>query len=220
MQNSPAIQSLELSFPLCDLENCRIKGITWEYTFPSLRTLTVSTYNSDNIALSNFILRHPQIETLDWNVDADDVFVLPKNSLPDLREISIDFHNDNERARLDFETLAQCPHLARMSFRGPYASYLHIIKVRESLKYLSLDPGVIDWREGFEEPDEDEEERTAIWEAETGLRKLSDVVRKMLEGLHGLQEFDVDMETAYTFIRYIGGGSVNPDPMDDSDLVC
>jgi hypothetical protein len=146
--------------------------------------------------------------------------VLPKYWLPDLKEISIDFHYDNERARVDFETLAQCPHLARMSFRGIIdAVYLHVMRLGELLKYLSLDPDVVTWREGFEEPDEDDEKRTAIREADTGLRKFSEIVRKMLGGLHGLQEFGVNMETADTFIGCIGERSVNPDPMDDNDLV-
>jgi hypothetical protein len=150
--------------------------------------------------------------------------VFPRQSLPELRELSIEFWGDKEIIEANFDVLAQySPHLERLGIRRvPHASYLQVAKLGKSLKYLDLDPGVCSWREGFGEPEEDSDDEwnqriegsIAALEVETGMRKLSEIIKKMLGQLPQLRELAVQLETAYT---YVGGG--HPDPMDDNDLV-
>lgn len=157
--------------------------------------------------------------------------MFPQESLPELQELSIEFHGDEEIVKATFEVLAQCsPHLERLGFRKiPHASYLQITKLGKSLKYLDLDPGVSSWREGFDEPEADDsddewnkriEAGAAALEAETGTRKLSEIIRRMLGELPELRELAVDLETAYTYGgRQVDEESGHPYPMDDNDLV-
>ncbi|CAG8950821.1 hypothetical protein HYFRA_00003037 [Hymenoscyphus fraxineus] len=60
----PAIEELTLSFPNCDLEDCRIRNITWDFTFPSLKSFTFHGYGPDEVTFSSFLARHPGIKTL------------------------------------------------------------------------------------------------------------------------------------------------------------
>lgn len=158
--------------------------------------------------------------TLDWDVDSDEGFTFPKNSLPELRGISVDFHGNGELIKANIKALAHCEHLAHLRVRGcPHANYLQIAQLGESLKCLELDPRVYPWREGFEEPDEDNERLTAALKAETGMGNLSAIIGSMLGQLHVLQELAVDLETGSTYSRNDDGKFVNPDPMDLKDLV-
>jgi hypothetical protein len=224
LRSSHALQTLYLSFPICDLEGCRIKGITWNYTFPSLQTLNLTTYNSDDTALSNFLLRCPRIHTLEWSVGSDYGFIFPQDSLralSDLRIYDDIFWYDFEA---NFEALANSSPLLEHLETGhlEIANYLQISKLGRSLKSLQLNPGVCNWRKGFVEPGEnsnDEWNKHHDWEveeleAETGMRQLSQIITKMLAGLPQLEELDVGLETAHTSID----GAI-PEPLDDKDLV-
>jgi hypothetical protein len=224
LQTCPALQDLDLSFPTCDLEGCRLQGITWQHTFPSLKALDVRTYNSDNAALSEFLLRHPKIATLAWDVDADEGFIFPRDSLPELRALSMDFRGRSELLKENVEVLARCQHLAHLRVDGcPHTSYLEIAKLGNNLKCLELNPGVYSWREGCgesgEEPDSDDEKLADSLEAETGMRNLPSIIGSMLEKLYGLQELAMDLETSCTSSRNDEGKFVNPDSMNVKDLV-
>jgi hypothetical protein len=220
LQNSPAIRDLDLSFPTCDLEGCRLQGITWRYSFPSLTTLSLRTYNSSNTSLADFLLRHLKIKTMAWDVEADDAFIFPANSLPELQALSINFHGNKNLVKAVFDRLTACRDLIHLKMDGcPHASYLQVATLSKTLKCLELDPGVAYWREGFAEPDEEDEEATSTLEKETGMRNLSEIIRNIIGKMGGLRELAVDLETGNTFFCE-DGEWVNPDPLNLGDLVC
>lgn len=221
LRSSPAIQDLKLSFPTCDLEDCRLQGITWQYTFPLLQTLDLRTYNNDNTALSDFLLRHPKITTLAWYVDADEEFIFPENSLPKLQALFIEFQGRQGGLKANVEALAKCEHLRHLRVDGcPHASYHHLAKL-ESLKCLELLPTIWSWRDGYGRTKEEPDDRySAALEADTGFRYLLDIIRSMLGKMNGLQELAMNLETGNSCPMDHDGVFRRPVPMDMRDLVC
>jgi len=237
LSNSPAVRDLTLSLPACDLEDCRIKGITWEYTFPALETLDIRTYNTDNNALEDFLLRHPKITTLTWNVDSDDGFIFPENSLPELRALSIE-----KLSEANVNHLASCKGLEQLRITSCWdqEALLRIARLK-SLRYLELKEDVGFWRESFKEPgeeddtydkydgeededdndneEEDKKRAADALEAKTGYRTHPAVIGGLLERMPGLHEFAIDLSTGNTWYQNKERVWGHYRPMDVRDLV-
>lgn len=67
LRSSPNLESVSLDFPSCDLEGCRLQGITWDYHFPKLHTLRLNTYNGNPAQLFSFFTQNPSIKTLTFD---------------------------------------------------------------------------------------------------------------------------------------------------------
>lgn len=93
-----SIHSLDLRLPGCDLESCRIQGLTYDWQFPNLTSLSISVYIDEKSGLPDFISRHPTIEVLEYNVDSDSPLSVSFSSLPNLRAFSLGRRADNSVA--------------------------------------------------------------------------------------------------------------------------
>jgi hypothetical protein len=215
LRNSSGVIDLALCFPSCDMESCRLTGISWEYTFPVLESLTLMTYNSKSSSLSDFLVRHPSITTLTWNVDADDVFIFPPNSLPNLQTLNVDFHGETELVKA-LRYTGPIAHL-RVGF-CPHTSYADLTNLAETLRCLELDSWISDWRASSDSSSEDNMDADGK-ETEEILPRLPEIIKTLLPQLHQLQELSVDLETSRTYTIGDNGESCHPRPMDVSDLV-
>lgn len=71
LKRSPALQSLDFSWPICDLDSCQIKNISWEYDFARLRELKLAGYDFNPQALIAFLDRCPLVELFYDGVDTE-----------------------------------------------------------------------------------------------------------------------------------------------------
>lgn len=215
LRNSSGVIDLTLYFPNCDLENCRLSGISWEYTFPVLESFTLMTYNSNSPSLSDFLVRHPSITTLTWNVYADDVFIFPPNSLSNLQNLNVDFHGETELVK----ALRNTGPIAHLRVDGcPHTSYADLTNLAETLRCLELDSCISDWRASSDFIAQDNIDAGGK-EREEILPLLPGIIKTLLPQLHQLRELSVDLETSRTYCTGDNGESCHPRPMDVSDLV-
>lgn len=219
LRNAPGLEELTLIFPGCDLEACRIKGITWEYTFPALKRFSISTYNSDNTALSKFLASHPTITTLDWNVDADEELILPPACLPNLRVLKLDSMDVLGALDAVSTAISISPRpIIRIGVEDcSHDSLSKVAVFAKTLKSLDLNIYVNELRP---DSDSDEEiENKARNEEETaGL--LHNILKNLLLQLHDLQELGFDLETGNTYISSgVRGKSEHPEPIGVKDLI-
>lgn len=219
LRNAPELEELTLIFPECDLEACRIKGITWEYTFPGLKRFNISTYNSDNTALSRFLASHPTITTLDWNVDADEELILPPDCLPNLRVLKLD-DMDVLGGSGAVSTAASTSPRPIVHISGGDYSQDGLSKVAifaKTLKCLDLDIYVNELRP---HSDSDEEIENEARSREETASPLHNTLNNLLLQLHDLQELGFDLETRNTYISSgVRGKSEHPEPIGVKDLV-
>ena len=219
LRNAPELEELTLIFPECDLEACRIKGITWEYTFPGLKRFNISTYNSDNTALSRFLASHPTITTLDWNVDADEELILPPDCLPNLRVLKLD-DMDVVGGSGAVSTAASTSPRPIVHISGGDYSQDGLTKVAifaKTLKCLDLDIYVNELRP---HSDSDEEIENEARSREETASPLHNILNNLLLQLHDLEELGFDLETRNTYISSgVRGKSEHPEPIGVKDLV-
>ncbi|KZM26513.1 uncharacterized protein EKO05_0005477 [Ascochyta rabiei] len=86
------IEVLGFKWPPCDLPSCQIKGVSWGWTFPKLRQLSILGWNIAPAAYTEFLGRHPNIRYLDERIDGPydedgkgyTTVQLPTTALPNL----------------------------------------------------------------------------------------------------------------------------------------
>ncbi|KAF2489725.1 hypothetical protein BU16DRAFT_585944 [Lophium mytilinum] len=224
LHNTPNIRSLALSLPDCDLEGCRIRNLTWDYTFPHLSTLLVSVFSVPSTPVFAFLSRHPLVTTLTYGVDTDrddspDVF--PPAALPHLRAIRFEICFDEAALAELFAADAARPIAHVFLERHSRNALSQLVGVAASLKCLEIEAMARDWRP--EEPDSDDSDSDDDEEAEGEEEKterepeprLPEVVKGLLPELGELQELAVGLETANTYV----GRFQHPPPMGVDDLI-
>ena len=217
LQSAPKLQELTLIFPRCDLKGCRIKGISWEYTFPALETCSISTYNTDNTALSKFLVSHPTITNLDWDVDSDENFIFPPTSLPILRALKLDDMDVLCGSQPLSSAKRPITHL-RLECCCPCENSLEITNLAKTLKFLELESCIYHSRPDSDsginkDGDNDSENADGL-----GL-SFPQITKNLLLHLPELQELAVDLETGFTYFRGKDGKFEKRKPTDVNDLV-
>jgi hypothetical protein len=89
LRNIPKLRSLTLSLPSCDLEKCRIQGLTYDWNFPFLSHSNLSAYINDDSGVPAFLTRHPSIQSLKYDVESDSPISIPFTSLPNLKALFV-----------------------------------------------------------------------------------------------------------------------------------
>ncbi|XPS92985.1 hypothetical protein M3J09_002360 [Ascochyta lentis] len=110
------IEVLSFEWPPCDFPSCRIKGVSWAWTSPQLRQLSVFGWNFAPAAYIDFLARHPGIRSLDERVDGpygEDgegyaIVQLPITALPNLRTLK-EAYTHTHPLSVYFDTAADRP---------------------------------------------------------------------------------------------------------------
>lgn len=201
LHHTHKLTSLSLQLPGCDLENCRIRGITYDYHFPELESFSLHGWVTSGPELPDFLLRHPLIKNLCFSLSSDeeDGIQMAANAIPNLRALSI---NEMSRLRILSEFLAsstprQIKYLRLESWKTEYLATLR--DAGKDLQCLEMSTYNIDeWREDASKSP----------------------LRSLMPSLPELLEFTLDCPTGSTLWKNENGEWQNPEPIDSDDLVC
>ena len=136
----PNLRVLHIDAPNCDLEGCRIQGLTWAYKFPQLTHFAISIFYRSAQDIASFLANHPNIRTLMFNAEGDDPIPNISSLLPNLEALSMD---DWGQTTLDSynELLGANPPRKITYFKTggfPHAQYRLIPQYAPSLRCLEL----------------------------------------------------------------------------------
>lgn len=69
LKTCPNLSTLHVEWPPCDLESCQIKNLSWDWDFPQLEHLHTSGWNFAPASYTNFLVRHPDLTSIEERVD-------------------------------------------------------------------------------------------------------------------------------------------------------
>jgi hypothetical protein len=72
LRGLPNLRVLHIKAPNCDLESCRIQGLTWAYKFPQLTHFAISIFYRSAQDIASFLANHPTIRTLMFDAEGDE----------------------------------------------------------------------------------------------------------------------------------------------------
>jgi hypothetical protein len=190
LKRIPKLRSLNLSLPSCDLEDCRIKGLAYDWTFLALENFSLSAYVNDDSGVPEFLARHPSIRTLDYDVDSDTVMLGPFTGLTNLAALNLgSWRHDSSICRIP--SLRQL-RIGRSLFET--ASALSSIDLT-ALRCLEID--------------------TSYWHEE----EMQNLMKETIPKLTGLLEFGVSFHSD-NLTWYEDGKRFQPEPLGLDLLVC
>jgi hypothetical protein len=201
LHSAHKLTSLSLQLPSCDLEDCRVQGITYDYHFPDLEYFSLHGWLNSRTALADFLLRHPSITTLSFSLSTEDdsSMEVAASTLPCLRALAL---NNTFRTPLFFNLLSASAsrHITHLRLNGLHQDHFpNLTDVGCSLQCLELSAySAHEWRK------------------DSGTSRL----RKLLLSLPELLEIALDCQSGNTHFRNEANEWVHPDPIDLDDLVC
>lgn len=201
LHSAHKLTSLSLQLPSCDLEDCRVQGITYDYHFPDLESFSLHGWLNSRTALADFLLRHPSITTLSFSLSTEDdsSMEVAASTLPCLRALAL---NNTFRTQLFFNLLSASAsrHITHLRLNGLHQDHFpNLTDVGCSLQCLELSAySAHEWRK------------------DSGTSRL----RKLLLSLPELLEIALDCQSGNTHFRNEANEWVHPDPIDLDDLVC
>jgi hypothetical protein len=190
LRQTPKLRSLSLSLPLCDLENCRIKGLTYDWKFPILEHFSISAFLNDDSGIPAFLARHPSIRSLSYDVDSETPIPEPFSGLPNLVALDLTSWRYNHR-------VCGIP-LVRQLRVGSSTSGMAAALSSVDLTMLCC-----------------LEIQSSYWHEETVQNLMNETLPKLTQ----LVEFGVDFQSG-DLSWYEDGKRINPDPLDLELLVC
>ena len=199
----PNLRVLHINAPNCDLQNCRIQGLTWSYKFPQLTHFAISIFFQSAQNIASFLENHPNIRTLMFNAEGEEPIPDVSSLLPNLEALSMD-HWGQTTVPSYTELLGANPPRGITYFktgRFPYSQYHLIPRYAPSLRCLeiSLDTERIR-NEQFN--------KNACYRTTKALLAL----------LPDLSELGIHFSSGWTSIRQADGTYQNPLPMDEEIL--
>jgi hypothetical protein len=198
LHSTHKLTSLSLQLHSCDLENCRVQGITYDYHFPDLESFSLQIWLDSRIALADSLLHHPSITALSLSLSTEDEDSM-ETTLPCLRALAL---NDTFRTQLFSNLLSASAsrRITHLRLDGLHQGHLrNLAGVGRSLPCLELSTYSADGRR-----------------EDLGASKL----RELLLSLPELTEIALDCQSGNTHFRNEANEWVHPDPIDVDDLVC
>ncbi|MCJ1388812.1 hypothetical protein MMC18_001662 [Xylographa bjoerkii] len=190
-----SVKRLALYLPTCDLETCRIQGLSYNYHLPKLEDLSLSVYDSPSSGLMNFLAHHSSVKTLYLDLSSDEPLQFSETTFPGLRALHVDSLIASPFHDLLSESAARpISHLNAGSWSKE--SYAEIVKIAAKLTCLETQDSFDAWRED----------------------DFPQQLKEMLSQLPNLQEFALDLPTGNTSWRNEDGTWGGPRPMDVEDL--
>jgi hypothetical protein len=136
----PNLQALQIKAPNCDLEGCRIRGLTWAYNFPRLIHFAISIFYRSAQDMASFLANHPNIRTLVFNAEGEKRIPNASSLLPNLEALSMDSWGESTLSSYT-ELLRADPPRQITHFRPgrfPHNRYHLIPQYAPSLRCLEL----------------------------------------------------------------------------------
>ncbi|KAF2111489.1 hypothetical protein BDV96DRAFT_582255 [Lophiotrema nucula] len=234
-KSSPNLEILSFNYPSCDLPDCQIKNITWDYTFPNLRILKVNGYDFAPNAFAAFLTKCTNVEVFCDSVDDDrydeSVDDLPTTVFPKIRALKQSNYGTTRPLKEWFKSDSerQIRHLALSSRRsGRYDDWATLPNA-QAIRTLEFNGEVQEWRWKVPEvdSDDDEAERDRIAgiakdAAEGKLKPQAEAIKGLLAQLKNVQELGVSLESGNSSTWHgdgQGGGYwEDPAPMTVADV--
>ncbi|KAF2705829.1 hypothetical protein K504DRAFT_505557 [Pleomassaria siparia CBS 279.74] len=219
----PSLTTLDFSWPGCDLDDCQIKNISWDYHYPQLRSLTLYGGDFAPDAFAAFLDRNPSIEVFVDGVDGDcrEPYGeqggpgLKAETLPNVRCVS----RASDSARypedwFDDKSARKVVHLGLpWTTRDGFA--VSETAARE-LKCLDINASINYWRPDEVDSDDEEEEKKRIRTDPS--KPLVKSTRKLLPQLKQLRELGIRMASQSSTMRLPDGSFGSPPGMNEEDV--
>jgi len=192
------LKSLSLSLPTCDLENCRIKGLSYDYHFPELNNLSLIVYDSPDSGLPDFLARHSSVTILSLQVDGVEPLRFFNSAFPNLRALQMDWHWGRNEAFSDLLSISGSRPITYLNAgSGLKKSSTDIVNVSRTLTCLEMNDSFDSWRK----------------------EEFPQQLKELLSKLPEIQEVGFDLRTGNTSWMNDDGSCGGPEPMDVKDLV-
>ena len=195
----PSLRVLHIDAPSCDLEGCRIRGLTWAYKFPQLTHFSLSIFYRSAQDMASFLANHPNIRTLMFNAEGEEPIPNVTSLLPNLEALSMDNWGQTTMAGYT-ELLSANPPRKITYFKtgeSPYDKCSLIPQYAPSLRCLELSLDIEEIR------DEGDEYRTT---------------KDLFALVPDLSELAIHFSSAWTTMFEKDGTSRKPLPMDEEIL--
>ena len=224
LKRCPAVETLEFAWPGCDLDNCQIQNISWNYTFPKLRSLTLEGYDFAPAALATFLEQHPSVEDFFDGVDGEqyDSYTeatnprLAPTCLPNVKIVNR--ASSSARYPEDWFSDEAGRKIAHLCLPWGSRGYFEVSKAAAAeLKCLEINTSnVTDWRPKEADSDDDEETKKKI--EQDPEKELVKNLRGLLSKLTSLKELGIRLESGSMSIRLPDMTWGSPPGMDENDL--
>ena len=148
LQGLPNLRVLHIDAPNCDLESCRIQGLTWAYKFPQLTHFAISIFYRSAQDIASFLANHPNIRTLMFDAEGEEPIPNISSLLPNLEALSMDHWGQTTREGYT-ELLGTYPPRNITYFKTggfPYCQYHLIPQYAPSLRCLEINLSIEDIR--------------------------------------------------------------------------
>ena len=166
LKSCPNLLTLYFAWPGCDLNDCQIQKVSWDFTFPALTRLELNGYNFAPEPLAAFLARHSNVETLNNAIgyyrseDSASPPYIADAVLPQLRALK---KSGEAKIAAYFDESTQRPlrHLRLISYFSQGCTVAELARLesaRTGLKVLEIEGNIRDWRPEEESSDEEEEE--------------------------------------------------------------
>jgi hypothetical protein len=191
LRETHKLKNLSLSLPTCDLEYCRIQGLSYDYHFPELNSLSLAVYDSPDSGLPDFLARHSSITVLNLQVQGDKPLRFSDSAFPNLRALRADWIWG--KAFSDLLSTSGSRTITYLNVGSELkGSYADIVKVSRTLTCLEVSNP---WRK----------------------KEFPEPLKSLLSKLPEIQEIGFDMgNTSWMNDDGSWGG---PEPMDVKNLV-
>ncbi|OAL46490.1 hypothetical protein IQ07DRAFT_658686, partial [Pyrenochaeta sp. DS3sAY3a] len=234
LASCPSLESLQFTWPSCDLRGCQIQNIAWGYSFPLLTHLFLRGWNFAPLAFAEFLARHGNVEVYRDEIDfyEDDEESRPRelgvDVLPKLRALwksggrlaSLPGYFGGEAGR-EIEVLG-------VDVGGGGAEVLGQMKGVERVRVLEVNGSVLVWRvEEAESEDDDEDEDEGDGKGEKEKDKapavpppsIPEILSTALPHFTGLQELGIAMESGDILVyKSRDKKFAHPDAATEQDL--
>ena len=196
----PNLKVLHIDAPVCDLESCRIRGLTWAYKFPQLTHFAISIFYRSAQDMASFLENHSNIRTLMLSAEGEEPISNFTSLLPNLEALSM--HEWGQTTADDYTELLSANPPRKITFLKTgeilYDEYHLIPQYAPSLRCLELSLNIEDLRK--EQSIENDQYRTT---------------KALLALVPDLSELAIHCSSGLTYMCQADGTSRNPLPMDE-----
>jgi hypothetical protein len=194
LRQTHKLRSLTLNLPGCDLENCRIRRISYEWNFPRLTNLDLSVYVDQPSGLVDFLSRHSTIKVLGLRVDSEEPVRIAPEILPNLSALRKGYQRGNETLN---DLLSSSRSVAYLHLDSPLYGDSFRIDIKNPAVLRCLEIESISWVKLVE----------------------NKALKELVTQFRGLQEFGLTFQSEDTSWKEDDGSRHHPESLNVNDLV-
>ena len=190
----PNLEILHIDAPSCNLESCRIQGLTWAYKFPLLTHFAISIFYRSSQDMASFLANHPNIRTLMLSAEGEKPIPNFASLLPNLEALSMPGWG---QTILDDNTESANPPRKITYLKAGNFSYDESRLIRQCAPFLRCLELILDIED---------------------VRKNDGYGTTLFALVPDLSELSIHFSSGWTFMSQADGTSRNPLPMDEEIL--